>query len=90
MSTPRVPSEHTARAVKISIAWAATIVAGAMTFMWARDDIDRRRRERMAIEGPQYRRRVPKDGVPVMEWDQLEAQRLKEASKGGGSANASS
>jgi len=64
--------------VKISVFWGMTILAGAAAFLWARDDIDRQRRERMAIEGPLYRRKHiinPREGLKVDEWEKLEAER---------------
>eukprot|EP00037_Helgoeca_nana_P009429 m.82775 g.82775 ORF g.82775 m.82775 type:complete len:82 (-) comp19575_c0_seq1:2233-2478(-) len=81
MSIPRGPSPHTAGAVKIAIFWVGTIIAGSAAFLWARDDIDRQRRERMAIEGPLYRRKiVPREGIRVEDWEKHEAEQQQQKS----------
>jgi hypothetical protein len=49
--------------------------------LWARDDIDRQRRERMAIEGPLYRRKiVPREGIRVEDWEKHEAEQQQQKS----------
>jgi hypothetical protein len=42
----------------------AIIFTGVGAFLWARNDIDKRRREQMLLHGPGYRRKpIPKGGV---------------------------
>eukprot|EP00041_Stephanoeca_diplocostata_P006233 m.78762 g.78762 ORF g.78762 m.78762 type:complete len:95 (+) comp16250_c0_seq2:206-490(+) len=67
----RPMSSYSAGAVRISYAWVGIIVAGVGAFVFAKTDLDRRREEQMRIEGPQYRMRQKKEGVPFKDMEEL-------------------